>query len=396
VNSFPSWTIQEVLSKWEEVVSVTCDYGGEEVVPGQRIRQGRGEYLILECPIPTWLKGDLDSEADTQARDAALLAMKDVQIRINVYVDPIAHAAMVEDREAGLNTKPTLNDSNRVLLVQHDVLEWDEPKTEGEFGICVSPLRFNAHMTMTDIIEWRQFHAYQGFDIVHWYTRDPEFHHWVDVLNKRLGYHDTVLDAPKLSTSSPIDNCCDDQALWYADCLMRYGQDEWQAYIDIDEYLFPTDNPIRNGTKDRLLSFEDNIGSVAVNHVYYGGDRYEDVPELEGFDRFPRNAYTHWQPAYLKGKVRWTKSIYRPKGMQTLWVHFATERAWRYGGVAEVAGDDTPGVLQVLHSRRQPFPDIEFPVKTRIDTPEWTKQWRELAKDLEGLEDLHVLEISSL
>ena len=180
-----------------------------------------------------------------------------------------------------------------------------------------------------------------------------------------------------------------------ADCMLRYGfADHWQAFIDVDEYLMVTSDASRHAVLDRLESMPPNVASIQVPQVYYGGERLADAPTVDGFDMFPRDAYTRWNPVVLEGGVRWSKAVHRTAAVETMWVHNAISlgqpglEGAHWTTRLDDVGPNTPGVFQLLHSRRSMYKGVDFTEKYEAGR-QARSQWNELATTMRQVTELY-------
>lgn len=393
-TSFDNNVIQgTVVDDWK-LFSFECTYGSE-TTQGTAEVQVRDEYVVVECPLPPWTR-KIFAVGSRQTRDAVLRALREIDISIDVWVtlDPKRYGADVLDRRPALPLRPRADGHYEMLIVRHQMDGWETPLRETPLSICTAPLRFDGGMSLADVLEWRVFHLYQGIDVVHWYSRTPQFAFWVAASNAALGTWDTYIDAPLLSRRTSTNYIYSDQALWMDDCMQRYGlADTWQAFIDLDEYLFPLDRPQPGATVARLDMLPSAVGSVKIYQVYYGGDKVDNLPSVPGLAKFPRNAWSHWQPNYILAGARYTKGIYRPDAVTTMWVHSSITMGKGWELVDEDVQSDRPGLLQLLHSRDRLYEGLNFTEEVHI-TNGLRRSWETMAEKMRGLDRLHSLNVA--
>jgi hypothetical protein len=332
-----------------------------------------------------------------QAKDEMLRVLRETDISIDVWIalDPKQFGDDVLERLPDSPVRLSGAGHAELLFIHHTIDDWETPMRDTRLSICTAPLWFNWGLSMTDLLEWRVYHLYQGVEVVHWYSRDSRLASWVNAVNSALGSADTYIHAPFLSRRAPSHLVYSDQTLWQLDCMSRYGfADEWQAFIDVDEYLSPHDQPHRHGTLARLDRLAPDVGSLKMYQVYYGGERIEKLPSVPGLPKFPRDAWSHWQPNYELGGAKYTKVIYRPDAIRTHWVHSPITMAQGWEGVIDDAQADTPGLLQLLHSRETVYPGLNFTQAVHV-TNDLRQSWEIIADMLKGRDHLHSLDISS-
>ncbi|GFZ43071.1 hypothetical protein JCM24511_00789 [Saitozyma sp. JCM 24511] len=392
-NSFDNQVIQGTVADDWKLFSFECTYGTDDTVHGTAELQARNEYVLVDCPLPPWTR-DILAVGSTDTRDALLRALGGTDIRINIWVtlDSERYGADVLERVPA-PVRSRADGRSEMLFIQHHIDAWETPMRDTQLSICTAPLRFDGSMSLVDVLEWRVFHLYQGVDVVHWYSRDPEFASWVAAANAALGTHDTYMDAPVLSRRITPLYLYSDQALWMDDCMQRYGfADAWQAFFDVDEFLFPLDRPQPGATLARLDRLPPDVGSLDVYQVYYGGNKVDKLPSVPGLAKFPRNAWSHWQPNYLLAGARYTKGIYRPEAVRTMWVHSSITMGNSWRRVHDDVQADRPGLLQLLHSRGSLYDGLNFTEKVHI-TSGLRHSWEIMAETMSGLDHLHTLPV---
>ncbi|WVR08829.1 hypothetical protein IAU60_005887 [Kwoniella sp. DSM 27419] len=421
--------VQARLPPVADFIAFTCEWslpeeGLFEVVQGEAVMQGRHEYVLSECPMPSWAADKLNTKRSKADREAGLDMIRRGDVTVKAWADL---GDVTKEKTEGPPAKDPhllwLKDAHKLDLT-HAVTEaqddgsvhmfminktiasagWTEPADHHKLSVCVSPVRLQPKAKddvtrLKDYVEWRVWHMYQGVGIVHWYARDPKFGRWVERLNEMLGINDTYLTTPVLSDLTPEKGrSYADQAVWIEDCLIRYQySDEWQAHIDLDEYMYPRYDTRPYGTIHRLDRLDDNVASFAADHTYFGGKRLEgeDVPKVEAFGHFPRNAWTHWDTLAKHDGFRRQKSMHRTAGSTMLWVHGAAGMGNGYRRVQDDPGpveDETALVgedgqvqsnMEILHDRR-PMPqaltfenELESDISTR-----WAGVWQKMSKVL--------------
>ncbi|WVW79650.1 hypothetical protein I302_101619 [Kwoniella bestiolae CBS 10118] len=420
-SGYDNWmgaNVQARMSPSVEFLRFACVYTNAdgsltEEVQATVTNQARDEYLLVECQMPTWTQGYLDTTISESARASSIQLLRNGEVRLKSWFD-LSNCSIYDTtsdsphlawRKTACLEQLENKDDNSVKEVvgpTHTIssFEWSPAAPTDQLSICVSPVRLQAsedgQIPLKHLVEWRVWHMYQGVDSVHWYSRDPKFQSWIDQLNYLLNIHDTYIDAPVLSDQyAYIAKDYADQAVYAADCLMRYGyQDTFQAYIDLDEFLTVRQDPSRNATVRRLDDLGENIGSIAADHTYYGGQPM-DLSLPYDSDTFPPNAYSHWDTLEKHDGFRRQKSIHRTAATKMLWVHSSAGLGGYYmrkDDFPSTDQEDANGSLEILHNRN-PKPDkltFDVPVDTEV-LESWKDTWLELARILDSsdLEPLH-------
>ncbi|WWC98242.1 hypothetical protein V866_005133 [Kwoniella sp. B9012] len=397
-------------------VYTTADGNQTEEVEATVTRQARDEYLLIECQMPSWTQDQMDASASESARTSSMNIIRNGLVELKSWFD--LGRCSIEDTASD---SPHLAWRESACLEQsdnHDTLikqvtgpvhtisasDWSPAAPTKQLSICVSPVRLQPSdeeegiVPLKNIVEWRVWHMYQGVDSVHWYSRDPKFHSWIIQLNHLLNLRDTYLDAPVLSQQyASVAKDYADQAVYAADCLMRYGfQDKFQAYIDLDEFIIIRQDPSRNATIRRLDSLEDNIGSIAADHTYYGGEPL-DLSLPYDSDTFPPNAYTRWDTLEKHDGFRRQKSIHRTSATKMLWVHSSAGLGGYYMRKDDtISSEDEDGSLEILHNRNNKPDKLTFDIPVDAQTIDsWKDTWTDLARILDSsdFEPLHVFRL---
>ncbi|OCF39377.1 hypothetical protein I317_06804 [Kwoniella heveanensis CBS 569] len=433
VVPFISFTVEYSLENADKDAEETLF----EEIQCLTIEQGRHEYVLVECALPEWVSDKLDTKKSREDQQAGMDMIRRGTIEIKAWADlgdvtkEKTEGVSVEDphlawrknaHQIDLKGKETTTDDHggvHLHMVTHTIKpsDWLVPTEQDhvKLSVCVSPVRLQPKpkddvTRLKDYLEWRIWHMYQGVGAVHWYARDPLFGVWVDKLNYYLGLNDTYLTTPVLSELTPEKGKpYADQAVWIQDCLMRYGfTDEWQAHIDLDEYMYPRYDASPYGTIHRLDRLAPNVATFASDHTYYRGERLtgDNVPKIEEFSHFPRNAYTHWDTLSKHDGFRRQKSIHRTAGATLLWVHGAAGLGNGYRRVeddpipeavkeAETSGskppEDVVSNLEILHDRR-PMPQaLTFEWELEKDIADrWESVWKRIG-DVLSRDDLSEL-----
>lgn len=145
------------------------------------------------------------------------------------------------------------------------------------------------------IVEWLAFHMLAGFNKFYIYS-----HKCVDDMTRKL---------QKLSRHYPIvvhEISSDDrpQLVCYQHAYNAYGQHvDWMAYIDGDEFLFPT---AQQQMADALAEFEDkDLSALAAFWVCYGSSGYLKEPEGLIVENYKRHSGPEFLPnRHIKSIVR--------------------------------------------------------------------------------------------
>ncbi|OCF78909.1 hypothetical protein I204_00853 [Kwoniella mangroviensis CBS 8886] len=397
-------------------VYTTADHTQMEELEATVTNQARDEYLLVECQMPLWTQGEMDTSASESARTAFMDLIRNGQVELKSWYD-LGECA-IEDtafdslylawRESACLEQ---SDNHDTLIKQvtgpvHTISasDWSAAAPTDQLTICVSPVRLQPSdeeegiVPLKHLVEWRVWHMYQGVDSVHWYSRDPKFHSWIDQLNQLLDLHDTYLDAPNLSQQYAfMAKDYADQAIYAADCLMRYGfEDKFQAYIDLDEFITIRQNPSRNATIQRLESLDNNIGSIAADHTYYGGEPLDLSLPYES-DTFPPNGHTRWDTLEKHDGFRRQKSIHRTSATKMLWVHSSAGLGGYYMRKDDtISSMDEDGSLEIVHNRNNKPDKLTFDIPVDHQTIDlWKDTWMDLARILDSidLEPLHVFRL---
>jgi len=430
------WTkvgVQGLLPYSMAHLSFTCEYAPTakaapeewEQVQARTVLQGRKEYVHVECPLPSWATLDKEMKADDLL--AGLHKFGQGHTKIKAWLEWGGPDVQEKDPWQKWRTSP-LSDQARaasrvdsegktqVLAATHLITSHDwTPSGQGnKLGVCLSPISLKSSVEerktqLREFIEWRVWHGFGGVEVVHWAARDPAMSKWVDELNTVLGLHDTFIHAPPGSPSFITQRKpYGDQVTYLADCLMRHGvTDEYQAMIDLDEFMLPRDDPSPWGIVRRLEALPPLVGTFSIDHTYFGGGRSESAAKVDALPLFPRNARTMWDTLERVDGYRRQKSIYRTAATKAIWVHSHTELGrsfWREMDrpIMERTEDskkpeaDRISNLELLHDRNPAPPKLK--IEQKIDenmTAKWQAEWAAMAQVLngermEGLFDLDV------
>ncbi|WVQ63631.1 uncharacterized protein L199_001784 [Kwoniella botswanensis] len=397
-------------------IYTTADGNQTEEVEAMVTRQARDEYLLVECQMPSWTQGQMDTSASESARTSSMNLIRNGSVELRSWFDlgrcsiedTASASAHLAWRESACLEQSDNHDTliKQVMGPVHTITtsDWSAAAPTNQLSICVSPVRLQPSdeeegmVPLKNLVEWRVWHMYQGVDSAHWYSRDPKFHSWINQLNHLLNLQDTYLDAPVLSNQyASIAKDYADQAVYAADCLMRYGfQDKFQAYIDLDEFITIRQDPSRNATIHRLDSLDDNIGSIAADHTYYGGELLDLSLPYES-DTFPPNGYTRWDTLEKHDGFRRQKSIHRTSATKMLWVHSSAGLGGYYMRKDDtISSEDKDGSLEIVHNRNNKPDKLTFDIPVDHETIDsWKDTWMDLARILDSsdLEPLHVFRL---
>ncbi|MEC7838989.1 MAG: glycosyltransferase family 92 protein [Chlamydiota bacterium] len=174
-------------------------------------------------------------------------------------------------------------------------------KSKAKYDLAICALFQNEANYMK---EWIEFHKLAG--VQHFYLyNDQSEDDYMTVLKPYIdsGVVDLFECAKKKDNS--LDEFSDMQSNTYMDCIKKFkNQVKWIAFIDLDEFLFPTQ---QKDLKVFLKSY-DKYPAVAVNWQMFGTSGVEQIPEgklmietlvnqaVEGFEK------NHWVKLIVQPK----------------------------------------------------------------------------------------------
>jgi len=143
------------------------------------------------------------------------------------------------------------------------------------------------------LIEWLEFHKIVGVERFYLYNNNSS-DGTIDIIEEYVRSGQVILhDWPFVPG----------QILAYEHCLENYRQEsEWMAFIDVDEFLFPTE---KEDLKKVLAEFE-GVAGVAVNMLYFGSSGHQTKPEGLQIENYTRRSEDDYEPN------RYVKSIVQP------------------------------------------------------------------------------------
>ncbi len=144
------------------------------------------------------------------------------------------------------------------------------------------------------LIEWLEFHKIVGVERFYLYNNNSN-DGTIELIEEYVRSGEVILhDWPFVPG----------QILAYEHCLENYRQEsEWMAFIDVDEFLFPTE---KDDLKEVLAEF-DGVGGVAVNMLYFGSSGHQTKPEGLQIENYTRRSEDDYEPN------RYVKSIVQPE-----------------------------------------------------------------------------------
>lgn len=155
-----------------------------------------------------------------------------------------------------------------------------------------------------NLAEWLRFHRLVGVERFYLYNNDSS-DDWKQAIYDSGEVRDvTVIHAPGRERQVPA----------YGDCHTRFGPStRWIAYIDCDEFLFPTDC---GDLRTLLADYEKHPGLVA-NWMMFGSSGYRERPEgltTQRYTRRGRSGFVVGNPVFLRapGLDPSVSSSYRP------------------------------------------------------------------------------------
>lgn len=150
------------------------------------------------------------------------------------------------------------------------------------------------------LIEWLEFHKIVGVERFYLYNNNST-DNTLDIVEPYVQSGEVVLHDWPFSYKQ--------QGSAYEHCLASYKQEsEWIAFIDLDEFLFPTE-------KEKLIEVLEEFDScpaVVVNMLNFGSSGHEIRPEGLQIENFTKRAEDNFEEnMYVKSIVR-PEQILRP------------------------------------------------------------------------------------
>jgi FkbM family methyltransferase len=148
------------------------------------------------------------------------------------------------------------------------------------------------------LIEWLEFHKIVGVEKFYLYNNNSS-DNTLDIVQPYIQSGEVVLHDWPFSNKQ--------QASAYEHCLASYKQEsEWIAFIDLDEFLFPTEQE----SLTEVLEEFDSLPAVGVNMLNFGSSGHEIRPEGLQIEHFTKRAIDDFE------QNRYVKSIVRPEQIQ--------------------------------------------------------------------------------
>ena len=145
------------------------------------------------------------------------------------------------------------------------------------------------------LVEWLEFHKIVGVERFYLYNNNSS-DNTLDIVQPYIESGEVVLHDWPFSPQQ--------QASAYEHCLKEYKQEsEWIAFLDLDEFLFPTE-------KEKLtevLEEFDSVPAVGVNTLTFGSSAHETRPEGLQVENFTKRSTDNFEVN------RYVKSIVRPE-----------------------------------------------------------------------------------
>ncbi|MEG4213947.1 FkbM family methyltransferase [Microcoleus sp. Pol14C6] len=145
------------------------------------------------------------------------------------------------------------------------------------------------------LIEWLEFHKIVGVERFYLYNNNSS-DNTVDIVQPYIQSGEVVLHDWPFSPKQ--------QASAYEHCLEEYKKEsEWIAFLDLDEFLFPTE-------KEKLtevLEEFDSVPAVGVNTLTFGSSGHEARPAGLQIENFTKRSTDNFEVN------RYVKSIVRPE-----------------------------------------------------------------------------------
>ncbi|MGB7894786.1 MAG: FkbM family methyltransferase [Microcoleus sp.] len=142
------------------------------------------------------------------------------------------------------------------------------------------------------LIEWLEFHKIAGVERFYLYDNNSTDNPF-EIVQPYIESGEVIWhDWPLIPGQLPA----------YEHCLENYRQgSEWIAFIDLDEFLFPTE---KDDLKEVLEEFDD-CPAVAVNWLVFGSSGHKTRPEGLQIENFTKRGVNDWEiNKHIKSIVR--------------------------------------------------------------------------------------------
>ncbi|WP_228056526.1 FkbM family methyltransferase [Microcoleus sp. LEGE 07076] len=150
------------------------------------------------------------------------------------------------------------------------------------------------------LIEWLEFHKIVGVERFYLYNNNST-DNTLDIVQPYVQSGEVVLHDWPFSPKQ--------QASAYEHCLEEYKQEsEWIAFLDLDEFLFPTDK--ENLTE--VLEEFDSVPAVGVNTLIFGSSGHETRPEGLQIENFTKRATDNFEVNRYVKSIVCPEQILRP------------------------------------------------------------------------------------
>lgn len=159
------------------------------------------------------------------------------------------------------------------------------------------------------LVEWLEFHKLVGVDRFYLYDNNST-DKTAEILRFYSGNSPFGKDKSTVVSGAVISHYWPEhpgQMSAYSHCLKNYGQEsEWIAFIDLDEFLFPTHE---DDLKELLDEFQD-YPAIGVNWLNFGTSGHETKPIGLQIENFTKRALESYGPnKHIKSIVRPEKTI---------------------------------------------------------------------------------------
>ncbi|TAE02118.1 MAG: FkbM family methyltransferase [Oscillatoriales cyanobacterium] len=145
------------------------------------------------------------------------------------------------------------------------------------------------------LIEWLEFHKIVGVERFYLYNNNSS-DNTLDIIQPYIESGEVVLHDWPFSPKQ--------QASAYEHCLKEYKQEsEWMAFLDLDEFLFPTEKE----SLIEVLEEFDSVAGVGVNTLTFGSSGHNIRPEGLQIENFTKRSTDNFEPN------RYVKSIVHPE-----------------------------------------------------------------------------------
>lgn len=145
------------------------------------------------------------------------------------------------------------------------------------------------------LIEWLEFHKIVGVERFYLYNNNSS-DNTLDIVQPYIQSGEVVLHEWPFSPKQ--------QASAYEHCLKEYKQEsEWIAFLDLDEFLFPTEKEKLTEVLDEF----DSVPGVGVNTLTFGSSGHEARPPGLQIENFTKRSTDNFEVN------RYVKSIVRPE-----------------------------------------------------------------------------------